>query len=161
MNFIQSARSYLIHIKEDYMRDSKRLDSFYDKLKELHKQIPDIRFGQLICNLQRSEGNDLFYYEEDRLLKAIEKHIHERLGEGTGEQQPYQRLDTSEAHRLLPHYLRYRCAIHQPAHLYKEPRRTDLLFRRQNKNALADGWGGSYTRWLEGTGGCHDYRHRQ
>ena len=62
------------------MRDPKRLDNFYDKLKELHKQIPDIRFGQLICNLQRSEGNDLFYYEEDKMIKAIEKHIKKTYG---------------------------------------------------------------------------------
>lgn len=62
------------------MRDPKRLDNFYYKLKELHKQIPDIRFGQLICNLQRSEGNDLFYYEEDKMIKALEKHIKETYG---------------------------------------------------------------------------------
>ena len=58
------------------MRDPKRLDNFYNKLKELHKKYaPDLRFGQLVCNLQRSEGNDLFYYEEDKMIKAIENHI--------------------------------------------------------------------------------------
>ena len=56
------------------MRDPKRLDNFYDILKELHKKfVPYWRFGQLFNNLQRQEGNDLFYYEEDELIEAVEK----------------------------------------------------------------------------------------
>lgn len=58
------------------MRDPNRLDKFYDTLKELHKKYaPDIRVGQLFCNLQRQEENDLFYYEEDKLLKVIRKRL--------------------------------------------------------------------------------------
>lgn len=59
------------------MRDINRLDNFYNKLKELHKEYcPDWRFGQLIYNFIVTYG-DPFYLEEDDAIAAIEKYLKE------------------------------------------------------------------------------------
>ena len=59
------------------MRNPERLDAFYDKLKEIHKErLPDIRFGQLMVHIQNllvSTGKDWFYLEENELIERIEK----------------------------------------------------------------------------------------
>ena len=58
------------------MRDSNRLDEFYNKLKEIHKEhFPDWRFMQLIDNLQSFCGSDLFYVEENKLLELFDKFV--------------------------------------------------------------------------------------
>lgn len=55
------------------MRDPNRLDEFYDKLKEIHKnQVPDWRFMQLVCNVQYMFHSDGFYLEEDKFLELLE-----------------------------------------------------------------------------------------
>ena len=61
------------------MRDPNRLDEFYDKLKELHKEyLPDIRFGQFCSNffgwLYQEKKVDLFFPEEDAMIKYIEEY---------------------------------------------------------------------------------------
>ena len=61
------------------MRDPNRLDEFYDKLKELHKEfLPDIRFGQFCSNffgwLYQEKKIDLFFPEEDAMIKYIEEY---------------------------------------------------------------------------------------
>lgn len=64
------------------MRDPKRLDDFYDKLKELHKKnCPDWRIAQLFCNLQCFCRQDLFYMEDDRLLKKFEEYFESMVAE--------------------------------------------------------------------------------
>ena len=56
------------------MRDVKRLDKFYDELKEVHaKSFPDWRFGQLMFNFI-SECGDPFYWEEDKFIEEIKKY---------------------------------------------------------------------------------------
>lgn len=56
------------------MRDAKRLDKFYDELKEVHaKSFPDWRFGQLMFNFI-SECGDPFYWEEDKFIEEIKKY---------------------------------------------------------------------------------------
>lgn len=60
------------------MRDPNRLDNFYEKLKEYHKNIfPDCRFIQLMhiflswhYNEYKTDG---FYLEEDECLERFEK----------------------------------------------------------------------------------------
>ena len=59
------------------MRDTDRLDDFYDRLKRVHKERhSDLRFGQWItcvfANLQ-VDGRDPFYMEEDEMIKYIER----------------------------------------------------------------------------------------
>lgn len=56
------------------MRDVKRLDKFYDELKEVHaKSFPDWRFGQLMFNFI-NECGDPFYWEEDKFIEEIKKY---------------------------------------------------------------------------------------
>ena len=54
------------------MRDINRIDEVVKTLAVLWKRVPDWRLGQLLNNLQRYESNDLFYYEDRKLLDAIE-----------------------------------------------------------------------------------------
>ena len=63
------------------MRDIKRLDSFYEKLKKIHQELPDWRFAQLICNFADWYGGDIFYMEEDRFLNLLEQYINSLKGE--------------------------------------------------------------------------------
>lgn len=55
------------------MRDRKRIEPFLAELGELWEKYPDLRFGQLVANLQAtiSKNPDLFYTEDDQMLKAI------------------------------------------------------------------------------------------
>lgn len=56
------------------MRDVKRLDKFYDELREVHaKSFPDWRFGQLMFNFL-SECSDPFYWEEDKFIEEIKNY---------------------------------------------------------------------------------------
>ena len=64
------------------MRDINRLDTFYDKLKEIHKNnIPDWRFGQFILNFiswfYSKYKKDIFYIEENRMIKYINEYFEE------------------------------------------------------------------------------------
>ncbi len=57
------------------MRDPERLDKFYDKLKEIHKEFfPDWRFGQFMYNFMCWYG-DPFYLEEAQFLAKIKDFV--------------------------------------------------------------------------------------
>lgn len=58
------------------MRNPKRLDTFYDELKRIHKErFCDWRFGQLCSNffswLVHEKKIDPFFPEEDEMIKYI------------------------------------------------------------------------------------------
>lgn len=56
------------------MRDPARIDAFCTELKDVWEHnFPDWRFGQLICNLQRYAGQDLFYLEDSRFLDLLDE----------------------------------------------------------------------------------------
>lgn len=55
------------------MRDPERIDEVLKVLGDKWKKVPDWRFMQLICNLQRACNNDMFYVEDDEFVKIIEK----------------------------------------------------------------------------------------
>ena len=62
------------------MRDKNRLDKFYKEICLLHKKyLPDWRFGQLMYNflvwLNVDKKVDIFFPEEDRLLKLFKEYI--------------------------------------------------------------------------------------
>lgn len=61
------------------MRNPKRLDTFYDELKYIHKKYcPDWRFGQMMVNVlgkMQSEGRDPFFPEEDRMIRYFEDYF--------------------------------------------------------------------------------------
>ena len=68
------------------MRNADRLDYMYDEMCRLHKKyIPDWRFGQLCSNffgwLMHVQGRDLFFPEEDEMLKWFKMYIKEVVGE--------------------------------------------------------------------------------
>lgn len=61
------------------MRNPDRLDKFYEEVKKIHKDyFPDWRFGQLCSNffgwLYKEKGKDLFFPEEDQMLKYLEEY---------------------------------------------------------------------------------------
>lgn len=51
------------------MRDPARMDKVLAAFKQLWEEVPDWRFMQLICNLQRDYNSDMFYVEDDDLEK--------------------------------------------------------------------------------------------
>lgn len=53
------------------MRDPSRIEPFCQELTKLWKLVPDWRFGQLFCNLQRQYCNDLFYVDDERMLELM------------------------------------------------------------------------------------------
>ena len=56
------------------MINPDRLDPFYEKLCEIHKEkFPDWRFGQLVFNFMRWYG-DPFYLEEDKFMEKFEEY---------------------------------------------------------------------------------------
>lgn len=64
------------------MRDPNRLDNFYDEMKKLHmERMPDIRFGQLMCNflgwVYQTYKIDPFFLEEDKMMQFFEKYSEE------------------------------------------------------------------------------------
>ena len=63
------------------MRDINRIDKVLAEVGEQWKRLPDWRLGQLFNNFQRREGNDLFYYEEDRFVEHLKAFGDEVLGE--------------------------------------------------------------------------------
>ena len=55
------------------MRDIKRLDKFYDRLKEIHKTyFPDWREFQLFYNMMCELKEDPFFWETEQALQFIE-----------------------------------------------------------------------------------------
>ena len=58
------------------MRNTDRLDDFYERLKKVHKEYhSNLRFGQwMICVLgdMQASGRDPFFPEEDEMIKFIE-----------------------------------------------------------------------------------------
>ena len=68
------------------MRKAERLDYFYDEKSRLHKKyLPDWRVGQLDSNfygwLGAVQGRDLFFPEEDEMLKWFKQYVKEMVGE--------------------------------------------------------------------------------
>ena len=62
------------------MRNPKRLDDFYDTLKELHKEyVPDWRFGQLCSNffgwLMSEKKMDLWFPEEEKMIEYFKEYL--------------------------------------------------------------------------------------
>ena len=57
------------------MRDPKRIDKVLKVLGDNWKKLPDLRLGQLICNVQSAAGDDLFYVEDDEFADMIEEYV--------------------------------------------------------------------------------------
>lgn len=59
------------------MRDPKRVYIIADKLIHSWLKCPDLRLGQIISNVMHGCGTDLFYIEDDELIKKIEDYFKE------------------------------------------------------------------------------------
>lgn len=55
------------------MRDPKRINRFLQILGEYWSMVPDWRFGQLITNISRFYGGDIWFLEEDEFIEVMEK----------------------------------------------------------------------------------------
>ena len=64
------------------MRNPERIERMIQKLQYIWERVPDWRFGQLMCNLQRMQGgtSDGFYTEDDKWEEVLDKFIDEFLG---------------------------------------------------------------------------------
>ena len=65
------------------MRDPKRIRKFCSRLATAWELVPDLRFGQLLFNIFvqiKNEGKDLFYLEDDSMIKRIEQYIENHTG---------------------------------------------------------------------------------
>lgn len=52
------------------MRDPERIDKVLAAVGNVWKQYPDLRLGQLLCNVLVDPA--LYYIEDDRLVKVVE-----------------------------------------------------------------------------------------
>lgn len=61
------------------MRDPKRLDGFYYKMKQIHQEkLPDLRFGQLMGNFflwLEQKQVDYFYVKDAQMLRYFEEYV--------------------------------------------------------------------------------------
>ena len=61
------------------MRDPKRLDDFYDRMKKIHQEkLPDWRFGQLMSNFLGwlAQQNKMYFYLGDaQMLRYFEEYV--------------------------------------------------------------------------------------
>lgn len=55
------------------MRDPKRIDIILEELNSIWKENPDLRLGQLICNVARDP--QLYYIKDEELIKLL-KHFY-------------------------------------------------------------------------------------
>lgn len=58
------------------MRDKNRIKPFLERLEKVWNEVPDCRFGQLICNVLNSIPKDPFYVEDDEMIKYFEERCH-------------------------------------------------------------------------------------
>jgi uncharacterized protein YihD (DUF1040 family) len=52
-------------------RDPKRIPEMLEALRAVWEKNPDLRLMQLIVNACHASAADLFYYEDDELLKGL------------------------------------------------------------------------------------------
>lgn len=75
-DLVDSLSKTISNTDNSVLKDPKRLDKFYKKLKDLHKRtVPDWRFGQLMVNFIQSYGdmNTMFYWNEDDFIMRLTK----------------------------------------------------------------------------------------
>lgn len=71
--------------KGDLMRDITRIRPFLEKIEELWKIHPDLRFGQLVVLMQYTGSvADIFHPEEDEWLQVINKLIEYKKDDNNG-----------------------------------------------------------------------------
>lgn len=61
------------------MRDPKRIDKILDRIKDIWHRHPDMRFGQLLINLQVVPDGPVWHQEDDK-VEALLAHKEEEQG---------------------------------------------------------------------------------
>lgn len=55
------------------MRNPERIDTILDLIEDIWRKYPDLRLGQLLINVIGTHmENNLFYYEDDSLIRDLE-----------------------------------------------------------------------------------------
>jgi uncharacterized protein YihD (DUF1040 family) len=54
------------------MREPKRIDIVLSEIREIWQQNPDLRLGQLLCNVLRDPM--LYYVEDEQLVEYVKKY---------------------------------------------------------------------------------------
>lgn len=55
------------------MRNKDRIRPFLEEIAECWEKVPDWRFGQLMQNVFAESSTDVFFLEEDEMLKLFRK----------------------------------------------------------------------------------------
>ena len=63
------------------MRDVNRIRPFLESVAEVWEKYPDLRFGQLVCDVVTNE-TIRFYMEDDEMLEAFQAFAKKVEGEG-------------------------------------------------------------------------------
>jgi len=58
-------------------RDIKRIKPFLGRLEKVWLNVPDWRFGQLMCNVLNSMTTDPFFPEDDEMIEYFENYFKE------------------------------------------------------------------------------------
>ena len=59
------------------MRDPNRISKVLDSIKKIWEKYPDMRLGQLICNVLRDPT--LYYVEDDELVEFLNQYYGEGI----------------------------------------------------------------------------------
>lgn len=59
--------------KERKMRDPERITRILEFLRVIWSRNPDLRLGQLLLNCAYPNTDDIYYLEDDELLKRLEE----------------------------------------------------------------------------------------
>ena len=57
------------------MRNPERINPFLEILEKEWNKVPDWRFGQIVCNIQSSIGQDGYYIEDDEMIKIFKQYF--------------------------------------------------------------------------------------
>ena len=53
-------------------RDPDRIEDILDELEEYWSENPDLRLGQIVCNISQKKGyEDSFYIEDEEVLRDL------------------------------------------------------------------------------------------
>lgn len=58
-------------------RDIRRIKPFLERLEKVWMNVPDWRFGQLMCNVLNSMSVDPFFPEDDKMIEYFENYFKE------------------------------------------------------------------------------------
>lgn len=65
------------------MRDPARIDGVLKEIKTFWELVPDWRFNQLMSNIQKMYGDDMFFVEDDVFVDFLKELISATLGGNT------------------------------------------------------------------------------